>query len=457
MKGVDSLYFAEGPQSIGFLCCWDSGVRYVHLPSTLTKIIGCAFDGCGNLEEINIPEGVTALGSDGYWGGHCFSECSKLKNVVLPKTLKYMGIATFNKCTSLDTITIPEPMTNINEHCFYGCTGLTKVNMDRSNVSSISYRAFEGCSKLQEISIPETLWYIGDYAFMGTRSLHSLVFPSKLSYIGKQAFYNSLAYSNDSVFIKTSNKNVFGTIFKRFLLKSTSTATLYRAYDKNFDGQMIIIRPVSQYAPSASQPEEPTYSNSYTVTCLKSASNYESMAKNYNAQCDTVYSSWANDHTTKYEQHCYKTEDNDSLTVWTFVSETYVSNNVGYIVRDHVIEGSIEGTAMLRIHLYDVIDEWNKTLEDVTYNKIVGMMSSQHIQDVTGKYGLKDNMFYQLDSSGTFPAEHAYLQLDESANAKSVSIMIDDWDFKSRQRMYLCPTCGAALSRIDLPLTTPVT
>ena len=54
-----------------------------------------AFKGCRKLEEVEIPQGVTTIGS------YAFHRCHALKRIVLPPSVEELGDCVFLYCDSL--------------------------------------------------------------------------------------------------------------------------------------------------------------------------------------------------------------------------------------------------------------------------------------------------------------------------------------------------------------------
>ena len=93
--------------------------------------------------------------------------------VVIPSSVTYngktytvtsIGRQAFESCGGLTSITIPNSVTSIGEIAFSGCSSLTSVNIPNS-VTSIGYLAFAYCRGLTSITIPERMTSIGDGAF----------------------------------------------------------------------------------------------------------------------------------------------------------------------------------------------------------------------------------------------------------------------------------------------------
>ncbi|MBQ2239705.1 MAG: leucine-rich repeat domain-containing protein, partial [Alistipes sp.] len=62
-----------------------------------------------------------------------------------------IGDLAFEGCSSLTSITIPESVTIIGHGAFYGCSSLTSITIG-NGVTSIGEWAFEDCSSLTSIT-----------------------------------------------------------------------------------------------------------------------------------------------------------------------------------------------------------------------------------------------------------------------------------------------------------------
>jgi len=96
-------------------------------------------------------------------------------NVVIPKyvagkPVTSIGEWAFDDCTSLISITIPDSVKSIGECAFYDCYGLMSINIPDS-VTIIGSCAFCGCYGLTSITIPASVKSIGGGAFSVAGSL----------------------------------------------------------------------------------------------------------------------------------------------------------------------------------------------------------------------------------------------------------------------------------------------
>ena len=93
----------------------------------------------------------------------------------------------FNVCSGLTSVTIPNNVANIGDYAFNDCTGLTSVTIP-DRVTSIGNRAFYGCSSLTSVTIGNGVTSIGSWAFEGCSGLTSVTIPDSVTSIGNSAF-----------------------------------------------------------------------------------------------------------------------------------------------------------------------------------------------------------------------------------------------------------------------------
>jgi hypothetical protein len=136
-----------------------------------------------------------------YIEGHFLSSTTKIKEISLPKNIKSIknGVhyehssasgatwGAFNNCTYLTIIHIPDGVTSIGSRAFEDCSSLTSINIPEG-VTSIGDSTFSGCSSLTSITIPESVTNIGGFAFYGCSSLTSITIPEGVTSIGDYAF-----------------------------------------------------------------------------------------------------------------------------------------------------------------------------------------------------------------------------------------------------------------------------
>ena len=114
----------------------------------------------------------------------------------IPSQIKYgkytyevtsIGEGAFDWCSGLTSITIPNSVTSIGEGAFAWCGSLTSITIPNS-VTSIGDYAFAWCSGLTSITIPNSVTSIGKHAFYGCSSLASIIIPNSVTSIGRGAF-----------------------------------------------------------------------------------------------------------------------------------------------------------------------------------------------------------------------------------------------------------------------------
>ncbi len=258
---LQSVTLSQGLESIGswaFSYC--SELLEIQLPETLTELGSAAFYECTSLTSITIPQNVTALneftfvacsaleditieGELTYLGGGVFNGtkwflaqpdwvivqdkflqtyrgsdtelvipdgvefiCDRaftnksIQSVILSDSVKSIGSSAFastdlemielnqvesigesafNGCSNLVSLTIPDTVTSIGGMLTSDCSSLTNLQLSNS-IASIPRNAFYNCNALTEISIPDSVTEIGRYAFSGCDSLEKIQIPESV-------------------------------------------------------------------------------------------------------------------------------------------------------------------------------------------------------------------------------------------------------------------------------------
>ena len=233
-SGLTSIVIPNSVTSIDDYAFYEcSSLTSVTIPSSVTNIDNYVFQDCTSLTSINIPNSVTSIGSDAFWN------CDSLTSVTIPDSVTSIGNSAFeytpwwnsystdtshhygniiyinyvaykatattitsamfksgtisiskyafNGCSSLTSIDIPDSVTSIDDYVFSGCSSITSCTIG-SGVTSIGYDAFRGCSALTSISIPDSVTIISGDAFYNCTSLTSCTIGNGVTRIGEAAF-----------------------------------------------------------------------------------------------------------------------------------------------------------------------------------------------------------------------------------------------------------------------------
>ena len=93
----------------------------------------------------------------------------------------------FQDCTSLESISLPDGLTTIGWCAFEGCTGLESINLP-DGLTTIGYAAFYECTSLKSITLPDSVATIGSGAFAHCTSLEGISLPDGVTVIEEGAF-----------------------------------------------------------------------------------------------------------------------------------------------------------------------------------------------------------------------------------------------------------------------------
>ena len=160
----------------------NTDIIYCTINLNTRFIASNAFDDCGELTEIVVPDSVKSIGKE------VFGNCTKLEMVVLGEGIDIVPEGAFYNCSVLTKIKIPYGVKAIGEYAFKGCKMLMDVIMG-NGVEIIEEMAFYDCTSLSNIIISNGLIRIGGEAFHNCRGLTSFVIHNKVEEIGSEAFW----------------------------------------------------------------------------------------------------------------------------------------------------------------------------------------------------------------------------------------------------------------------------
>ena len=109
-----------------------------------------------------------------------------------------IGNAAFQYCSGLTSVTIPNSVTSIGDHAFSGCSSLTSVTIPNS-VTSIGESAFNRCSSLTSVTIPNSVTSIGEGVFYNCSGLTSVTIPNSVTSIGDEAFLDCIGLTSVTI------------------------------------------------------------------------------------------------------------------------------------------------------------------------------------------------------------------------------------------------------------------
>ena len=210
---INKLIISSGSKTIksNMIVC-KSTIKSVIIPDSVTSIGEKAFADCTMLTNITIPNSITSIGNRAFngctglksagpiGGGYnvefgwtdefpsgAFSYCTGLSSVVIPDSIKSIGLGAFAGCDNLKSITIPDSVTEIHGSAFTGC-GLESITIT-NGVTSIGDYAFTCCYSLKSVTIADSVISIGKSAFQQCTKLTSITIPDSVTSIGNAAFF----------------------------------------------------------------------------------------------------------------------------------------------------------------------------------------------------------------------------------------------------------------------------
>ena len=139
-----------------------------------------------------IPEGTIGIAGDalnGEWGGITHYDLTSIIRLEIPKSVRYIGNDIFAENeVELQSLSLEEGLEVVGEHAFYGANKLRELVIPNS-VREIKKYAFYNCTSLKKLTVGNGTKIIEESAFSRTNSLEELTLGSGLERIKEWNFF----------------------------------------------------------------------------------------------------------------------------------------------------------------------------------------------------------------------------------------------------------------------------
>ena len=221
-----------------------SKLENIVIPNSVTNIGNYAFAGCSSLNKLYIEDGenILSLGKGDDWGGLF----TTLDTLYMGRNLEYEeglgGESPFMNNQNLTIVTIGNKVNSINRYLFRGCSKLKEILIPRS-VTTIKERSFWGCTSLECITIPSSVEEIEDFAFLSCEKLKRIINHSNLNIKKGEEDNGFVAYYAKSILSKENSIDdfYFNTIDGIHYLEYYNGQNTDLSFPVNYKGQKYII------------------------------------------------------------------------------------------------------------------------------------------------------------------------------------------------------------------------
>jgi len=187
LKEIPNEVFAKTPltkvtlpnalEEIGDKAFSETALTEIVIPDTLESIAPTALNGCA-IKTASLPSFATVVLPRGELETVTITSCDASQSI---------PANAFNGCSLLTTVNMPDDVLMIGENAFRGCKNLMSIDIP-DGVVTVDASAFEDCSSLYSLHLPESIITIGEYAFRDCEALSSVYIPATVSYVGVGAF-----------------------------------------------------------------------------------------------------------------------------------------------------------------------------------------------------------------------------------------------------------------------------
>ena len=174
----DGLVYGDKGKTV-FLCP-PAKKGSLLISKEVTRLGKGAFLDCVNLTNVMMGSGVATIGD------YAFSNCSGIRRMTIPEGVQTLS-GTFNGCSKLEEIVLPQSLRELDIGVFRDCVSLEKIKLP-PKLETIGYTVFWGCTNLREIKLPRGLKTIRRGAFSQCESLRLLDIPKSVVSLDANAF-----------------------------------------------------------------------------------------------------------------------------------------------------------------------------------------------------------------------------------------------------------------------------
>lgn len=196
----------------------NTNIKEIILPNSSNKITQRAFEGCNELEYVDIPETINVIENN------AFKNCSNLKSVILNNSDIAISSGTFSGCVALECI------------------------INANNIKNIGRNAFTNCDKLVFYDENEADTYIENYTQDMNYNFSSDTISNAIGYVsimtnGKNQSSRGYPYKFGIAYLYDENNNLLEQINLNDEGKfSFSNLLIGQKYKIVIDGQFAIAR-----------------------------------------------------------------------------------------------------------------------------------------------------------------------------------------------------------------------
>ena len=205
-RGCSSLTAIDIPNSLTkivhgmFDDC--SSLATVTIPNSVTSIDTWAFSSCTSLTSITIPNSVTRIGS------FAFEYCRSLTAITIPESVTDIGSGAFESCSSLTSVVwnakkcgnrnsyndgythfyFEIEFADSTSYSYEEIDEFVKQHFFSEEYSIINDSPFNGCDAIKSFSFGENVEFIPDGLCYGLDSITSITIPKSVWIIGERSF-----------------------------------------------------------------------------------------------------------------------------------------------------------------------------------------------------------------------------------------------------------------------------